>query len=131
MCTSISDILLDTRIVKCFRYYQLLTLCFRRLIKQVNVRFSFSSVDLNNTNLLIHVYCVLRNTLHWDKMADGSCGRRPSRPRPKCRWPYHLGLNCRVGHFRLMTSPGVKLPTQSQMANENIFKFDILKFMIS
>ena len=47
------------------------------------------------------------------------------------RWPYHLGLNCQVGHFRLMTSPGLKLPTQSQMADENIFKFNILKFMIS
>ena len=21
--------------------------------------------------------------LHWDEMADGSCGRRPPRPRPK------------------------------------------------
>ena len=25
----------------------------------------------------------LHNTLHWDEMADGSCGRWPPRPRPK------------------------------------------------
>ena len=67
-----------------------------------------------------------KNTLHWDEMADGSCGLGLN-----CRWPYHPGLNCRVSHFRLMTSPGLKLPTQSQMADKNIFKFDILKFMIS
>ena len=51
-----------------------------------------------------------------DHVADGHLG---------------LGLNCRVGHFRLMTSPGLKLPIQSQVADKNIFKFDILKFMIS
>ena len=70
-------------------------------------------------------------TLHWEEMAmdhvaDGHLGLGLN-----CRWPYHLGLNCRVSHFRLMTSPGLKLPTQFQVANENIFKFDILKFMIS
>ena len=61
-----------------------------------------------------------------DHMANGHLGLGLN-----CRWPYHLSLNCRVSHFRLMTSPGLKLPTQSQMADKNIFKFDILKFMIS
>ena len=62
-------------------------------------------------------------------LALGSNGRRP--PRPKWLTTFGVGLNGRVGHFRLMTSPGLKLPTQSQMANNHILKFDILKFMIS
>ena len=35
------------------------------------------------------------------------------------------GLDGRVGHFRLMTSPGLKLPTQFQMDDDHILKFMI------
>ena len=73
--------------------------------------------------------CILRCIgMKWpmDHVADGHLGLGLND-----RWPFRLGLNCQVGHFRLMTSPGLKLPTQSQMADENIFKFDILKFMIA
>ena len=79
----------------------------------------------SSLQLLFIIRCI---GMKWpmDHVADGHLGLGLN-----CRWPYHLGLNCRVGHFRLMTSPGLKLPTQSQVADENIFKFDILKFMIS
>ena len=36
------------------------------------------------------------------------------------RWSFGAGLNDQVGHLRLVTSPGLKLPTQSQMANGNL-----------
>ena len=61
-----------------------------------------------------------------DEMADGHLGLCLNG-----RWPFSVGLDGRVSHFRLMTSPGLKLPTQSQMADDHILKFDILKFMIS
>ena len=41
--------------------------------------------------------------LHWDKMADGPCGRRPPRPRPK--WPTAI-------------SSGPKLPSQPFQTND-------------
>ena len=62
--------------------------------------------------------------LHWDQMANGHLGLG-------LNGQFGAGLNGQVGHFRLMMSPGLKLPTQSQMANNHILKFDILKFMIS
>ena len=56
-------------------------------------------------------------TLHWTQMADGSNGQQPPSPMPK--WPTTIwsGLNGWVSHLRPVTSPGLKLPTQSQMAN--------------
>ena len=49
-----------------------------------------------------------------DEMADGHLG---------------LGLNGRVSHFRPVKSPGLKLPTHSQMTDDQILKFMILKFV--
>ena len=45
-------------------------------------------------------------TLHWDEMADGSCGRRPPRPRPKLpvrvftEYLITLGHLLRTNHLR-------------------------------
>ena len=61
-----------------------------------------------------------------DEMADGHLGLGLNG-----QWPLGAGLNGQVDHFRLMMSPGLKLPTQSQMADNHVLKFDILKFMIS
>ena len=61
-----------------------------------------------------------------DEMADGHLGLGLNG-----RWPFGVGLNGQVDNLRPMTSPGLKLPTQSQMADDHILKFDILKFMIS
>ena len=36
------------------------------------------------------------------------------------RRPFGAGLNGLVGHLRQVMSPGLKLPTQSQMANGNL-----------
>ena len=51
-------------------------------------------------------------------MADGSDGRRPPRPRPKWQQPFGVGPNGQVSHFRPVMSPGLKLPTQSQLADD-------------
>ena len=63
-----------------------------------------------------------------DEMANGHLGLGLNG-----QWPFGVGLNEQVSHFWPMMSPGFKLPTQSQMANDHILKFDILKvydFMI-
>ena len=51
-------------------------------------------------------------TLHWTQMADGHLRLGLSG-----RWPFGVSLNGQVGHLRPVMSPGLKLPTQSQMAN--------------
>ena len=68
------------------------------------------------------------NMLHWDEMADGSCGRWLPRPRPK---------------LPMAISSGPKLPSQPFQTNDITWaqtsnpvsggrqKYDILKFMIS
>ena len=47
-------------------------------------------------------------------MADGHLGLGLNG-----RWPFWAGLNGQVGHLRPVTSPGLELPTQSQMTNGN------------
>ena len=47
-----------------------------------------------------------------DQMADGQLGLDLSG-----RQPFGAGLNGQVSHLRPVTSPGLKFPTQSQMAD--------------
>ena len=51
-------------------------------------------------------------TLHWTQTADGHLGLSLSD-----RWLFGAGLNGRVSHLGPVTSPGLKFPTQSQMAD--------------
>ena len=53
-------------------------------------------------------------------MADGSNGRRP--PRPRAKWPTVIwgGHKSLSRPFGTVMSPGLKLPTQSQMADGNL-----------
>ena len=49
-----------------------------------------------------------------DQMADGHLDLGLNG-----RWSFVVGLNDRFSHLRPVTSPGLKLLTQSQMADEN------------
>ena len=50
-----------------------------------------------------------------DQMADGHLGQGLNGQQS-----FGAGLNEQVSHLRPVTSPGLKLPTQSQMANGNL-----------
>ena len=54
-------------------------------------------------------------TLHWTQMADGHLGLGLNG-----RQPFWVGLNGQVSHLRPVMSPGLKLSTQSQMADSDL-----------
>ena len=62
----------------------------------------------------------LQEALHWTPMVNGSNGRRPPRLGLNVRRSFGAGLNGRDSHLKPVTLPGLKLPTQSQMADVDL-----------